>query len=387
MRDIYDIQKLHGVKVLVSAPLNEPVENGVVSGDFRLRRTIPTIKFLTDAGAIVIVCGHIGREQTETLKPIYKELKKYFSSISFSSEAVGSVAQDNVNRLKSGDVLVLENLRKYNGEIENDKVFASELSKLADIFVQDAFDTSHRKHASIVGIPEILPAYAGILLVNEVRELSKALVPRHKAVAIIGGAKFATKEPVLEKLLSIYDSVVVGGALANDFLAVKGYSLGMSLMSGADLESVKTILNKENIVIPIDAVVAKPQDDISLAHNSSLDFISSTEAILDAGPETRLQTNTIIKNAETILWNGPLGHYENGFTEGTKSLAEAIASSTAYSIVGGGDTITAIEELGISEHFSFISTGGGAMLDFLTHGTLLGIDAIVKSEQKFPSVN
>ncbi len=383
MRNVYDIQKLHDVKVLVSAPLNEPVENGVVSGDFRLQRTIPTIKFLSDAGAIVIVCGHVGREQTETLEPIYKELKKYFSNISFSSESVGMVAQDNVNHLKSGDILVLENLRKYNGEVENNKVFVSELSKLADIFVQDAFDTSHRKHASIIGIPEMLPSYAGILFANEVRELSKALTPKHKAVAIIGGAKFSTKEPVLEKLLSIYDNVVVGGALANDFLAAKGYSLGMSLMSDVDLESVKTILDKENIIIPIDAVVAEVQEDISLARNSSLDSISNTEAILDAGPKTRLQTNTIIKDAKTILWNGPLGHYENGFTEGTKSLAETIAGSTAYSIVGGGDTITAIEELGISEHFSFISTGGGAMLDFLTHGTLPGIDAIIKSEQKF----
>ena len=214
---------------------------------------------------------------------------------------------------------------------------------------------------------------------QEVHELSSALTPKHSALAIIGGAKFSTKEPVLKKLLSVYDHVVVGGALANDFLSAKGYSMGASLMSGADTSVINNLLANERLVIPSDVIVAPLQGKPTASRVSALNSIEPAEAVLDSGPDTNQYIETLVQNAKTILWNGPLGHYESGFTEGTMSLAKAISQSSARSIVGGGDTITAIEELGISENFSFISTGGGATLSFLTHGTLPGIEALNKS--------
>lgn len=379
MRTVHDISRLHNVPVLVSAPLNEPIENNEVSSDFRLRRTLPTIEFLSRAGAKVIVCGHIGRAPTETLEPVYRAIAQHIPHVSFSPVAIGSKARANVRALNCGDVLVLENLRRYPGETKNDTEFARELASLADVFVQDAFDTAHRDHASIVGIPTFLPSYAGLLFEQEVQELSSALTPKHSALAIIGGAKFSTKEPVLKKLLSVYDNVVVGGALANDFLAAKGYALGASLTSGADASLIKDLLSNERLVVPVDVVVAPPKEKSTASRVAALNSIAPTEAVLDSGPDTNQHITSLVQDAKTILWNGPLGHYESGFTEGTRSLAQAISQSSARSIVGGGDTITAIEELGISENFSFISTGGGAMLSFLTHGTLPGIEALNKS--------
>lgn len=379
MRNLHNIQQLHGVPVLVRAPLNVPIENNEVVNDFRLRQTIPTIEFLTRAGAKVIICGHIGRAPTETLEPVYRALAKRMPHVSFSPVAIGPKVREAVRALHSGDVLMLENLRRYPGEIKNDPEFARELASPADIFVQDAFDTAHREHASIVGVPKFLPSYAGLLLAQEVSELTIALTPKHSALAVIGGAKFSTKEPVLEKLLSVYDHVVVGGALANDFLAAKGYSLGASLMSGADQTSIKTLLADDRLVIPLDAVVALPKADATASRVTSLDTIDAAEAVLDSGPQTNQHLATLAQDAKTILWNGPLGRYESGFTDGTKALAQAIAASGAHSIVGGGDTIAAIEELGITENFSFISTGGGSMLAFLTKGTLPGIEALSAS--------
>ncbi len=376
MRNLHNIQQLHGVPVLVRAPLNIPIENNEVINDFRLRRTIPTIEFLAHAGAKVIVCGHIGRAPTETLEPVYRALAKRMPHVSFSPVAVGPTVREAVRALHSGDVLMLENLRRYPGEIKNDPEFARELASPADIFVQDAFDTAHREHSSIVGVPKFLPSYAGLLLAQEVSELTMALTPKHSAFAVIGGAKFSTKEPVLEKLLSVYDHVAVGGALANDFLVAKGYSLGVSLISGADQDSIKSLLANDRLVIPLDTVVAPPKADATASRVTSLDTVDATEAVLDSGPQTNQHLAILAQDAKTILWNGPLGRYESGFTDGTKALAQAIAASGAHSIVGGGDTIAAIEELGITENFSFISTGGGSMLAFLTKGTLPGIEAL-----------
>ncbi|HQU07849.1 MAG: phosphoglycerate kinase [Parcubacteria group bacterium 21-54-25] len=380
MKTLRDISLLHNVPVLVRAPLNEPIENGEIASDFRLRRTLPTIAFLANAGARVIVCGHIGRDPGETLAPVYRALAQRLSHVSFSPESVGPAVREKVRALHPGDVLVLENLRRHKGEAMNDPDFAHELAQNADVFVQDAFDTCHRKHASIVGVPALLPSYAGLLLEEEVRELSTARTPQHPALAVIGGAKFATKEPVLTQLLTCYDHVMVGGALANDFLVAKGYALGASLLSGADATPIKMLLANERLVLPQDVIIAAPDANVSSAQSAALDAIPEKEAVLDAGPKTQAALSTLAHTAQTILWNGPLGHYENGFTAGTKALAEAIAASSARSIVGGGDTITAIEELGIGEHFSFISTGGGAMLDFLTHGTLPGIEALAADQ-------
>ncbi len=250
MRTVKDIPILHNVPVLVRAPLNEPIENGEVTNDFRLRRAIPTIEFLSRAGAKVIVCGHIGRNPSETLLPVYRALSKKLSHVSFCEESIGERARATARALYPGDILMLENLRRHKGEVENSLDFAKELSHIADVFVQDAFDTAHRCHASIVGVPTILPSYAGFLLDEEVRQLSTARAQKYPSFAIIGGAKFSTKEPVLEKLLSLYESVFVGGALANDFLVAKGYSVGTSLVSNTDSTKISTFLKNKHLVLP-----------------------------------------------------------------------------------------------------------------------------------------
>ncbi|MFA7310016.1 MAG: phosphoglycerate kinase, partial [Candidatus Paceibacterota bacterium] len=250
------------------------------------------------------------------------------------------------------------------------------LADLADVFVEDSFDVCHRAHASVVGVPEFLPSYAGLLVEEEVNELSKALFPKGPSLAIIGGAKFSTKEPVLKKLLVSYDRVYVGGALANDFAEAQGFPVGKSLVSRADRAELKMLIANRKLALPLDYVVALHGGDARAGRVADPRDVAADEAILDNGPKSIAMLSERAQKAKTILWNGPLGNYENGFTEGTESLARAIAASSAHSIVGGGDTVAAIEKLGVSSRFSFISTGGGAMLDFLAKGTLPGIEPL-----------
>lgn len=231
MRGIRDIQLFENIPILVRTALNVPIENGKVANEYRLRRALPTIKFLAERGAKVILISHIGEQGTETLEPVALSLGRLMPGVSFFGETIGARARSAIRDLSPGKVLVLENLRRHKGEVLNDRVFAGELAALADVFVQDSFDTCHRSHASIVGIPKLLPSYAGLLLEEEATELERALTPKHPSLAIIGGAKFGTKEAVLAALLKTYDNVFVGGALANDFLKAAGQEVGKSLVS------------------------------------------------------------------------------------------------------------------------------------------------------------
>lgn len=364
MRTVRDIQLLENIPVLVRAALNVPIEDGRVVNDYRLRRALLTIRYLSERGAKVVLISHIegaglpaGRQGTETLEPVARALDRLIPGVSFFGETVGERARGAVRALSPGHVLVLENLRRYAGETINDDAFARSLADLADVFVEDSFDTCHRAHASIIGVPKFLPSYAGLLLEEEVRELSHALSPKRPSLAVIGGAKFSTKKKLLAALLTTYDQVFVGGALANDFLKASGQEVGKSLVSGGDESALKELLANPKLVLPIDSVVVD-------------------EKILDHGQGTSALLADLARKASTILWNGPLGNYENGFVDATEDFARAVATSGAHSIVGGGDTIAAIEKLGLLPHFSFVSTGGGAMLDFLAKGTLPGIEAL-----------
>jgi 3-phosphoglycerate kinase len=288
-----------------------------------------------------------------------------------------------VRALPPGGVVVLENLRRHKGERLNDHSFARELAALGDVFVQDSFDTCHRSHASIIGVPEFLPSYGGLLLAEEVAELSAALSPKHPALAVIAGAKFSTKEAVLTALVADYDHVFVGGALANDFIQAAGHAIGKSLVSEGGSYPMKRLLANPKLVLPIDSLVvpaagAKAADARLHARVATLGDVRENEVILDHGPRTAELLFGLASKAKSILWNGPLGNYENGFTDATNALAGAIAASGAHSVVGGGDTIAAIESLGLLPRFSFVSTGGGAMLEYLAHGTLPGIEALDK---------
>ena len=376
MRTVRDIPHLENVPVLVRAALNVPVADGKVTNTFRLRSALATIEFLQKKHARVILAGHIGDQGTESLRPVYEALKAFIPGILFCEQAVGASARKAARELVPGEVLLLENLRRHAGEKENDPAFAAELASLADVFVQDSFDACHRKHASIVGVPELLPSYAGLQVEREVAELSKGLTPKHPSLAIIGGAKFSTKESLLAVLLDAYDHVFVGGALANDFMQALGQPVGASLVSGADHATISKLLGNKKLRLPVDYVVAPKGSERTEGHLSGVTIVAPGEAILDNGPKTIEMLGKLVAEARTILWNGPLGNYEKGFTDGTEALARAIADSGAHSIVGGGDTIGAIEKLGLDDRFSFISTGGGAMLDFLADGSLPGIDAL-----------
>ncbi|MBY0110896.1 phosphoglycerate kinase [Patescibacteria group bacterium] len=376
MRSLSDIQNLNGVRVLVRAALNVPVAGGKVVNTFRLRGALPTINYLREKGAKVILMSHISHKETPSLAPMWEAMKEFIPNVQFVADIVGDEARNAVAALAPGDVLILENLRQDAREEGNDEEFARELASLGEIFVQDTFDVCHREHASIVGIPKFLPSYAGLLVEKEVAELSRALAPVAPSLAVVGGAKFSTKEPVLKKLLTAYDRVFVGGALANDFLKLAGNPVGVSLVSGEHEEDIKELLKNDRLVIPVDAIVAPKGGSRAEGRVAELGDVKDDEAILDIGPKTVEMLAEIAQNSKSVLWNGPLGNYENGFTDGTEGVARAIAGSGAHSVVGGGDTIAAIEHLGIGEQFSFISTGGGAMLDFLAEGTLPGIEAL-----------
>ena len=376
MKSVRDIPVLENIPVLLRASLNVPVENGKVVNSFRLRKALPTIEFLQKKNARVVLIGHIGEQGTETLQPVYEALKEFIPKLQFCPVTFGEPARAAVRALPAGGVVMLENLRRDRGETMNDKKFAEELAELADVFVEDSFDVCHRSHASVVGVPTILPAYAGLLVEEEVRELSKALTPAHSAVAIIGGAKFSTKEPVITKLLEIYDRVFVGGALGNDFVKAMGHEVGTSLVSNADPKSIKNLMTNRKLAVPLDAVVGPLNSKKEESHVSRLDGIKKDEAILDDGPQTLGMLEKLVHDAKTVLWNGPLGNYENGYVDSTHALVLAIGKSNAFSIIGGGDTEAAIEELNMREQFSFISTGGGAMLDFLAKGTLPGLEVL-----------
>lgn len=382
MRSVRDIQLFQNIPILVRAELNVPVENGEVVNDYRLRRAAPTIRFLAERGARVVLISHLGERGTETLAPVARALGTLVSPISFCPETIGVRVRAAIRALSPGKVLVLENLRRHRGEAANDSAFAKELAALADVFVEDSFDTCHRPHASIIGIPRLLPSYAGFLLEEEVRELTSARTPAHPAFAVIGGAKFNTKEPVLSALLTTYNRLFVGGALANDFLKASGQPVGKSLVSDADADTMTKILANKKLVLPIDSLVVPASIVGSInaraeARIAPLGEVRPDEVILDHGPGTVALLADLAEKASAILWSGPLGNYENGFTDATNAFARAVAGSSAHSVVGGGDTIASIENLGLLPRFSFVSTGGGALLDFLAHGTLPGIEALV----------
>jgi len=365
---------VRGLTVLLRTSLNVPIANGEVVNPFRLARALETITYLRFHGAKVVLISHIGDGAEASLAPVYAHLKKTIP-LTFVEDIVGEHARKAVAGMKNGDLVMLENLRRDSGEKNNDEDFARKLASLADIYVNDDFAVAHRKHASVVGIPKFLPSYAGLQFMAEVKGLTPALEPKSPSLAIIGGAKFVTKEPLIRQLLEKYDHVFIGGALANDFLKAKGYEVGRSLVS--DIGDAKDMLKNSKVILPADVTVLGVDGrDVKVPNE-----VLSTEIIYDVGPMTIAHLGPLVSKAKTILWNGPLGNFEHGFREMTEALARMVANSAGDSVVGGGDTIAAIQRLKIENEFSFTSTAGGAMLDFLAHGTLPGIQALESSKR------
>lgn len=370
MNVVTAIDNLKGKYVLVRSSCNVPIKDGVVQNKFRLIRALPTLRYLREQGARVIVVSHIGREPEETLKPVFAELEKYLPM-----QWGGDVTSDDFRRrcelMGNGDILMAENLRQHEGEAENDRAFSSQLASIAELYVNDAFAEVHREHASTYGVAKLLPAYAGLTLLEEITELQKATKPKHPALFLLGGAKFETKLPLVEKYLEIYDFVFVGGALANDIFKALGYEVGQSLVSETSLKNASFLQNKK-LLIPLDVVVDGPEGKQVKAPQA----VTKEEKILDCGPLTVEMLAVHIENAKTILWNGPFGAYEQGYTQSTEIIARYIAGASAYSVIGGGDTIAAVEKLKINECFSFVSIGGGSTLTYLEQGTTKAIDLL-----------
>lgn len=339
MKSILEAGNISGKRVLVRVDWSVPIQDSKVVDDYQIKKSLPTIKYLQNAGAKIILISHAEKDE-DSLLPIFKNVKKYLP----------------LTFIKQSNLVLLENLRQNPGEKENSEEFAKKLASLGDICVNEAFGVSHRKHASIVGVPGFLPSFAGLRFIEEVQRLSSVFYPRRPFLFILGGAKFDTKLPLLKKFINIADDIFVGGALANNFFREMGEDIGDSLVS-QDSFGLDELLKTGKIILPEDT-------------------ISKDGKILDAGPNTIEKLKTKISAAKLILWNGPLGNYELGYKVATLELAKLIAESGNESIVGGGDTLASIEELNLLDKFSFVSTGGGAMLDFLATGTLPGIEAL-----------
>ncbi len=362
-------------RVLLRLDFNVPLDNGAIRDDYRILESLPTINFLLDAGAKLVIISHIGKgKQDDTLLPVATYLKTIYPTLTFLPQVM---SEENIHisrEMTTGDILLLENLRHNKGEEENDTTFSSYLASLADIYVNDAFSVSHRAHASVVGVAGLLPHFSGIRLSQEVERLALAFDPARPFLFILGGSKISTKMPLLKKFLDIADHVFVGGAIVNNFFKVSGNEIGTSIYDKDELDGLSSYLLNPKLIIPKDVVVKNAAGSETRFTGS----VNSNDMIVDVGDETIKHLEDVIGAAKLIVWNGPLGFYEEGFTEGTRELLDLIAGSRATSIIGGGDTVALINEMGAINKFSFVSTGGGAMLDFLANETLPGIEALQK---------
>ncbi|MFA6077197.1 MAG: phosphoglycerate kinase [Candidatus Paceibacterota bacterium] len=370
MRSIEELKDIKGKVVFLRADLNLPVVNGKAQDDFRIKKVLPTILFLQKKGAKIILASHLSKGEGG-MAPVREALRK-FIKVKFVPEILGDKIKTAISEMKEGEVILLENLRNDPREKENNEIFATELSKLAEIYVNESFPVDHREDASIVLLPKLLPAYAGLQLQEEIKNLSGAFQnPERPFLFILGGAKFSTKLPLIEKYLELADNVFIGGALSNDVLKARGYEVGQSLVDDSGYDLTKLLENKK-LIVPEDIVIQVGDRLV----NKKVSEVKSDEIILDIGDETIKKLEPYIKNAKLILWNGPLGKYEVGGEKGTKKILKLVSDSGAKSIIGGGDTVALISAMQIEKDFSFISTGGGATLEFLVSGTLPGIKAL-----------
>lgn len=388
-KSVRDVAELTGKRVFVRVDFNVPIENGKITDDKRIRETLPTINYLIEKGAKVILASHLGRPNGE----VVEELRHTASAVRLSellgkpvakaNEAIGEAVEAQVAAMNNGDVLLLENVRFYPGEEKNDPELAKAFAKLADLFVNDAFGAAHRAHASTEGIAHILPAVSGLLMERELEVLGKALNnPERPFTAIVGGSKVKDKIAVIDKMLEIADNIIIGGGLSYTFFKAQGYEIGKSLVDNSKLDLALEFMEKakklgKNFLIPVDIVVT---DDFSADANTQIVDVDSIPADwegIDIGPKTRKLFADVIKNSKLVVWNGPMGVFEiEPFSHGTRAVAQATAETSAYTVIGGGDSAAAAEKFGLADRMDFISTGGGASLEFMEGKQLPGVVAL-----------
>ena len=386
---------LHNKRVLLRADLNVPFTSGLVTDGTRLERLRPTLETLQKAGARIAILSHFGRpkgapDPKYSLRPIAEKLASLMGQqIAFAEDCIGPKAAEAVAKLGPGDMVVLENTRFHPGEEANDPAFAAELAKLGDVYVNDAFSAAHRAHASTEGLAHLLPALAGRLMQEELEALGKALDrPERPVAALVGGAKISTKLALLENLIAKVNVLVLGGGMANTFLAAKGYAIGTSLHEADMLETARAIMKKAEardcyILLPRDVVVAEALFEDVPATITPVESVPPNRKILDIGPRTIAEIKQNLEQCRTIVWNGPLGVFETPpFDRGTNAVAVAVADLTKrgklLSVAGGGDTVAALAHAGVTEGISYLSTAGGAFLEWLEGKTLPGVAALTK---------
>ncbi len=386
VRDI----NVQGERVLLRADLNVPLENGAVADDTRIRESLPTIQYLVAGGASVLVCSHLGRPKGErnpdlSLAPVGERLAELLGQpVAFAEDCIGATAVEVAQSLGTGDVALLENLRFHPEEEANDRVFAAVLGTLATVYVNDAFGAAHRAHASTVGVANLLPGVAGLLLEKEVRYLGSLVAdPPRPFAAIVGGAKVSTKIAAIDHLLPKLDRLLVGGGMANTFLKAKGVDVGASLVEDDLLDMARDILARADaagvtVSLPEDAVVAAKLSPDAQADTVPIDAFPPDRMILDVGPTTLASFEAALAGSAVVVWNGPLGVFEiEQFAGGSFGLARALAELDATTVVGGGETAAVVARSGLAERFTHVSTGGGASLEMLEGRELPGVAALL----------